>query len=163
MSQWGQSSLNEQMVRAGLAYHWTEFGDQTGLREAEAKARSEKLGIWRRAGGGVRPWVYRQKKRLRTVPARHRRPSYRGPARQRPMRRLQLYRKRSRGHAMTTRTGKRRSRYLSTVRMSNKTQGCLFTILFLAAIVIIFVLIPALIKLAGFLIEMIADWTRGQL
>ena len=101
MSQWGRAPC-EQMVRAGL--DWTPNGP---ARSSSARAqRTTQPGIWRLRGEGS----------TRYSPSTPRTST-------RPMRRLRLYRKRSRGHAMTTRIGKRRSRYSSIVRISNKTEG----------------------------------------
>ena len=65
-------SLNGEMVRAGMAFHWTRYGDLTGLKDAEGVAKAERLGIWRTAQGIQRPWDFRAQQRAGTLPPRRR-------------------------------------------------------------------------------------------
>ena len=53
------TSINQQMVAAGWAYYWTQYGTLRGGQQAEATARRNGLGVWRNPDGGIRPWNWR--------------------------------------------------------------------------------------------------------
>ena len=65
-------SLNGEMVRAGMAFRWTRYGDLAGLKDAEGVAKAECLGVWRMAQGIQRPWDFRAKHGAGTPPPRRR-------------------------------------------------------------------------------------------
>lgn len=60
----GERSVQEEMLKAGMAYHYKQFSDNCHNRDvfdtAEDIGRSQKLGVWRLPGGGQRPWDYRK-------------------------------------------------------------------------------------------------------
>ena len=61
-----RNSVNAQMVQAGMAYWYGRYGGQElGLDRAEAEARRQRRGVWRRGGKGQRPWDYRSDRRNR--------------------------------------------------------------------------------------------------
>jgi micrococcal nuclease len=55
-------SVNVEMVRAGMAYHYAKYSGNCGGRVAiwlaESHAQSNRLGVW--AGGYQKPWDYRK-------------------------------------------------------------------------------------------------------
>ncbi len=54
--------INYLMVAKGLAWHYEKYAPKDEkLREAQAKARERKLGLWKR-GDAVAPWEFRNKK-----------------------------------------------------------------------------------------------------
>ena len=50
-----RNSINKQLVEAGLAYILRTYGLLYNGTNAEKRARSKRIGIWRRHGGEVRP------------------------------------------------------------------------------------------------------------
>lgn len=56
------SSLNEALVRAGLAWHYKKYSSDKNLSDAEIKARNERLGLWSDPHS-IPPWEYRRLKR----------------------------------------------------------------------------------------------------
>ncbi len=56
--------VNLQMVRAGLAWHYKEYGGEQSCSQrwqyskAESRARSDRLGLW--DGESIAPWVLRK-------------------------------------------------------------------------------------------------------
>ena len=59
-----RESINREMVKAGLAYWYQQYGGKRlGFPEAEAEARSKRRKVWREPGGGQRPWDYRADQR----------------------------------------------------------------------------------------------------
>ena len=52
-------SINKEMVEQGLAYNWPRYGMLYGGHNAQRRAKSERIGIWQRHGGEVRPWNHR--------------------------------------------------------------------------------------------------------
>lgn len=57
-------SVNVEMVRAGMAYHYERYSQSCGGRgaigQAEDEAKSSRIGIW--AGDYQKPWDYRHSK-----------------------------------------------------------------------------------------------------
>lgn len=57
--------LQEELILAGLAYHYAQYSsrcpNRNAIVEAEAIARSQKVGVWR--GFHVPPWEHRRKNR----------------------------------------------------------------------------------------------------
>jgi len=53
------SDLSLAIVRAGLAWHFTDFSSDPLLAEAEREARRTKIGLWS-LPEPVPPWVYRR-------------------------------------------------------------------------------------------------------
>jgi endonuclease YncB( thermonuclease family) len=57
--------LNEEMVQAGFAYHYERYSDtcpnKSAIENAEAIARSQKVGVW--SGAYQKPWDYRRQRR----------------------------------------------------------------------------------------------------
>jgi micrococcal nuclease len=55
-------SVNVEMVRAGMAYHYAKYSGRCSVRgaigQAESQAQSNRLGVW--AGGYQKPWDYRK-------------------------------------------------------------------------------------------------------
>lgn len=60
-----RQSINRQMVQAGYAYWYRQYGGrQLGFPEAEAEAKSRRRGVWQgRQGSQQRPWDYRADQR----------------------------------------------------------------------------------------------------
>ena len=58
--------INEELVREGLAWHYTDYSDDARLARAEREARAEGIGVWS-AGAPTAPWDYRRGRR--TPPA----------------------------------------------------------------------------------------------
>ncbi|MEG4443542.1 thermonuclease family protein [Microcoleus sp. AT9_B5] len=60
----GEQSVQEEMLKAGMAYHYKQFSGNCHNADvfdtAEDIGRSQKLGVWRLPGGGERPWDYRK-------------------------------------------------------------------------------------------------------
>ncbi|MEM8875821.1 MAG: thermonuclease family protein [Planctomycetota bacterium] len=55
-------SINLAMVRAGMAWHYTQFSDDADLAEAERAARKARRGLWRDPDP-VPPWEWRRRDR----------------------------------------------------------------------------------------------------
>ena len=59
----GGTSLNQELVRAGLAWHYVRYAPHdTTLRELEAQARAAKAGLWADAHP-IAPWEWRKMQR----------------------------------------------------------------------------------------------------
>ncbi|MCC3535596.1 MAG: thermonuclease family protein [Microcoleus sp. PH2017_25_DOB_D_A] len=60
----GEESVQEEMLTAGMAYHYKQFSGNCHNADvfdtAEEIGRSQKLGVWQLPGGGQRPWDYRK-------------------------------------------------------------------------------------------------------
>ena len=60
----GEQSVQEEMLKAGMAYHYKQFSgnchNSDVFETAEDIGRSQKLGVWQLSGGGQRPWDYRK-------------------------------------------------------------------------------------------------------
>lgn len=60
----GERSVQEEMLKAGMAYHYKQFSGNCHNRDvfdtAEQIGKSQKLGVWKLPGGGQRPWDYRK-------------------------------------------------------------------------------------------------------
>jgi endonuclease YncB( thermonuclease family) len=63
----GEQSVQEEMLKAGFAYHYKQYSGNCHNRDvfdsAEAIARSQQRGVWKLQGGGERPWDYRKSNR----------------------------------------------------------------------------------------------------
>ena len=57
-----RNSYNAQLIRNGMAYWYQQYGGkEIGFDEIEAKARKERIGVWKESKkGGQRPWKYRK-------------------------------------------------------------------------------------------------------
>lgn len=55
-------NVNEELVKAGYAWHYKQYSDSELLDEYEQQAREQKLGLWS-AKRPVAPWDYRRNKR----------------------------------------------------------------------------------------------------
>lgn len=51
-------SVNQAMVKRGLAFGWLKFSKGV-YRQEEAYARAHRLGVWQQPDGGTRPWIYK--------------------------------------------------------------------------------------------------------
>src|SRR4028119_378470 len=60
----GKQSVQEEMLKAGMAYHYKQYSSNCHNRDvfdiAEEMGRSQQRGVWRLQGGGQRPWDYRK-------------------------------------------------------------------------------------------------------
>jgi endonuclease YncB( thermonuclease family) len=60
----GEQSVQEEMLKAGFAYHYKQYSGNCHNRDvfdsAEAIGRSQQRGVWQLQGGGQRPWDYRK-------------------------------------------------------------------------------------------------------
>lgn len=54
--------INEELVREGLAWHYTDYSDDARLAKAEREARAAGAGVWS-AGTPTAPWDYRRGER----------------------------------------------------------------------------------------------------
>ena len=54
--------VNEEMLKAGLAWHYTEFDDNEQWIQLESEARTTQKGLWS-ASQPVAPWEFRRAKR----------------------------------------------------------------------------------------------------
>lgn len=59
----GQQNLNEELLKAGLAWHFTQYSRSQRLARMEQAARAQKAGLWIDADA-VAPWVFRKARRL---------------------------------------------------------------------------------------------------
>lgn len=57
-------NVNEELVKAGFAWHYKQYSDSEILDEYEQQARTQKIGLWS-AKRPVAPWDYRKNKRNR--------------------------------------------------------------------------------------------------
>jgi endonuclease YncB( thermonuclease family) len=60
----GDQVVNEAMLRAGLAWHFTEYDSNPEWEEMESSARRSRIGIWSHERP-VPPWQFRKEKRKR--------------------------------------------------------------------------------------------------
>ncbi|ACD90440.1 nuclease (SNase domain protein) [Chlorobium limicola DSM 245] len=60
----GEKNVNEELVRAGYAWHYRQHSNDAGLRRLEHEARKAKRGLWSESNP-VPPWEYRQGVRYR--------------------------------------------------------------------------------------------------
>jgi micrococcal nuclease len=51
--------LNQELVKAGLAWHYKKYSKDTVLAEMEINARKEKIGLWKQ-GNEIAPWEFRK-------------------------------------------------------------------------------------------------------
>ncbi|MEG5236990.1 thermonuclease family protein [Microcoleus sp. AT9b-C3] len=60
----GEQSVQEEMLKAGMAYHYKQFSANCHNTDvfdtAEEMGRSTRRGVWRLPNGGERPWDYRK-------------------------------------------------------------------------------------------------------
>lgn len=60
----GEQSVQEEMLKAGMAYHYKQFSANCHNADvfdtAEDIGRSQQRGVWRLPNGGERPWDYRK-------------------------------------------------------------------------------------------------------
>jgi len=58
----GEQSVQEEMLKAGMAYHYKQYSSNCHNRDvfdsAEAIGRSQQRGVWQLQRGGQRPWDY---------------------------------------------------------------------------------------------------------
>jgi len=57
-----EQSIQEKMLRVGLAYHYKQFSSNCHNSDvfdiAEQIGQAQKRGVWKLQGGGQRPWDY---------------------------------------------------------------------------------------------------------
>ena len=58
----GKQNINEQLVRNGLAWQYTQYDQSSELAELQQAAQNDQLGIWQ-TQDPTPPWVYRKAKR----------------------------------------------------------------------------------------------------
>ncbi len=63
----GGRSLNEEMVRAGLAWHYRAYSNDARLAALEAEARLARRGLWADPAPGP-PWAFRRERRSTASP-----------------------------------------------------------------------------------------------
>lgn len=60
----GEQSVQEEMLKAGMAYHYKQFSANCHNRDvfdtAEEIAKAQQRGVWGFPNGGERPWDYRK-------------------------------------------------------------------------------------------------------
>lgn len=57
-------NVNEELVKAGLAWHYKDYSDSEEIAQMEQEARAQKVGLWS-AKRPTAPWQYRKNKRNR--------------------------------------------------------------------------------------------------
>lgn len=57
-------NVNEELVKAGFAWHYKQYSNSAVLDDYEQRARDQKLGLWA-AKRPLAPWEYRRNKRNR--------------------------------------------------------------------------------------------------
>ncbi len=55
--------INEEMLKMGLAWHYSYYDNNVKWQQLEDKAREQKLGLWADANA-IPPWQWRREKRL---------------------------------------------------------------------------------------------------
>lgn len=58
----GQVSLNELLLKNGLAWHYTQYDKNSQWKKLEQSARNNKVGLWQQPNA-VAPWTFRHTKR----------------------------------------------------------------------------------------------------
>ncbi len=61
----GETNLNKELVKAGLAWHYKEYSDDPVMAALEIKARLGKKGLWS-DHKPIAPWEFRRLKREKT-------------------------------------------------------------------------------------------------
>jgi|GEM_PF-2193227 len=56
------TNVNEQMIKAGFAWHYKQYSDNVKLDDYEAQAREKHLGLWA-DNNPTPPWDYRKERR----------------------------------------------------------------------------------------------------
>lgn len=60
----GEQSVQEEMLTAGMAYHYKQFSGNCHNADvfdtAEEIGKSQQRGVWKLPGGGQKPWDYRK-------------------------------------------------------------------------------------------------------
>ncbi|MDY2588198.1 thermonuclease family protein [Winogradskyella aquimaris] len=57
-------NLSEELLKAGLAWHYVKYSDDKTLQNLEDKARKEKVGLWIEADA-IAPWDWRSSRKKR--------------------------------------------------------------------------------------------------
>lgn len=57
------TNLNEELLKAGLAWHFVKYNKSSRLAQLESDARLNRLGLWQ-LSTAVAPWDFRKKKNL---------------------------------------------------------------------------------------------------
>ena len=64
-----EQSVQEEMLKAGMAYHYKQFSGNCHNRgvfdTAEEIGKSLSRGVWKLQGGGERPWDYRKQNKVK--------------------------------------------------------------------------------------------------
>ena len=60
--------VNEELLKSGLAWHYTEYDDNEGWAQMEKEARKQKVGLWSQPRP-VAPWDWRKEQRAPTKKA----------------------------------------------------------------------------------------------
>jgi len=58
----GDISLNKELIRLGLAWHYKQYSDDPELAKLEDEARLNKVGLWRQSNPQA-PWDFRHDKK----------------------------------------------------------------------------------------------------
>jgi micrococcal nuclease len=60
----GEQSVQEEMLKEGMAYHYKQFSgnchNADAFDTAEQIGKSQQRGVWKLPNGGERPWDYRK-------------------------------------------------------------------------------------------------------
>ncbi|MBU2525001.1 MAG: thermonuclease family protein [Bacteroidetes bacterium] len=59
---YGDKILNEELLKNGFAWHYTQYSNSAVLQELENQARIAKIGLWSMPNP-IAPWTYRKKER----------------------------------------------------------------------------------------------------
>jgi endonuclease YncB( thermonuclease family) len=57
-----KKNMNEELVKAGLAWHYKQYSKKEAFAKLEMKARKKRVGLWGE-GRAVEPWVFRSNRR----------------------------------------------------------------------------------------------------
>lgn len=58
-------NLGKELLKAGMAWHYVKYSDDTALQELEDKARTDKVGLWQDPNS-IAPWQWRSNKKKKT-------------------------------------------------------------------------------------------------
>lgn len=61
----GKLYVNEELIKQGMAWHFTKYDQNTEWQNLEQEARAQKIGLWADSDP-MAPWLYRENKKKQT-------------------------------------------------------------------------------------------------
>ena len=61
----GNLYVNEELIKQGMAWHFTKYDQNPKWQELEQEARAQKIGLWTDSDP-MAPWLYRKNKKKQT-------------------------------------------------------------------------------------------------